>query len=116
MDNRLVFVVSLFFCCTVGGVNLGKVEGATTPSAIAEKVENATRVAATDFSNRKGRAPNFVYAELVSCAVRYDTACLVDVAGDYLDVKRQELLGKLLKSISSVIILKRGSRNKYYLK
>nr|XP_023011750.1 uncharacterized protein LOC111502029 isoform X3 [Leptinotarsa decemlineata] len=96
MNHRLAFVVAIFFFCGVGCVDIKKVE-----SIISQRVENDTEAASTEFPTGKGRSSRMIYAELVSCAVRYDTSCLVDVAEDYLEVQRQELLAQADAQVSA---------------
>lgn len=67
---------------------------------VCENVENRT-VAATENSTssnvfaRKARATyDFVYADLIGCAVQSDASCLVNVAEDFLAVKKNEILGE----------------------
>ncbi|XP_023310779.1 uncharacterized protein LOC111691748 [Anoplophora glabripennis] len=44
---------------------------------------------------RTGRArSNLVYANFVSCAIRYDASCLVDAAGEYFEGRKNELLAQ----------------------
>lgn len=67
-----------------------------------EKLENATVVddnnsTNLNFAGRKARATyNFVYADLIGCAVQSDPSCLVNVAEDFLAVKKNELLGEYI--------------------
>ncbi|XP_074036675.1 uncharacterized protein isoform X4 [Leptinotarsa decemlineata] len=96
MNHRLAFVIAIFFFCGVDCVDIKKVE-----SIISQRVENDTEAASTEFPTGKGRSSRMIYAELVSCAVRYDTSCLVDVAEDYLEVQRQELLAQADAQVSA---------------
>lgn len=60
--------------------------------------ENST---SSIFSARKARATyDFVYADLIGCTVQSDPSCLVNVAENFLSVKKNELLGKFLLSTS----------------
>lgn len=63
-----------------------------------DKSENTTAAEIEKFSTisaRKTRATyDFVYADLIGCAVQSDPSCIVNVAEDFLSVKKNELLGK----------------------
>lgn len=63
-----------------------------------DKSENNTAAEilnSSTISARKARASyDFVYADLIGCAVQSDPSCIVNVAEDFLSVKKNELLGK----------------------
>lgn len=50
----------------------------------------------TESERRKSRdvAP---YLGLISCAIKYDVTCFVNAAEDYLEVRRNELLGEFTR-------------------
>lgn len=80
--------VALALCFQFAFVFCAKFENATTIST----AENST---SRHVSQRKARATyNFVYADLIGCAVQSDPSCLVNVAEDFLSIKKNELLGK----------------------
>nr|CAI5840938.1 unnamed protein product [Callosobruchus analis] len=57
----------------------------------AEATQNSTK-SAIEGLFRGGKEYNLIYARLVGCAVQQDTRCFVDVAEDFLENKRNELL------------------------
>ncbi|VEN37812.1 unnamed protein product [Callosobruchus maculatus] len=48
---------------------------------------------------RGGREYNLIYARLIGCAVQQDTRCFVNVAEDFLENKRNELLAQADREI-----------------
>ncbi|CAH2010852.1 unnamed protein product [Acanthoscelides obtectus] len=72
-------------------------------------VEGADAEAATNSSaliksaveglSRGGREYNLIYARLIGCAVQRDTRCFVDIAEDFLENKRNELLAQADREI-----------------
>lgn len=84
MDCKLFLFVLFLVVLTVSCKSLENAENATISVLnVAER------------SLRTGRAlTNLVYVNLISCAVRYDTACFVDAAGEYFKERKNELLGK----------------------
>lgn len=90
-DNEMIVFkyITLALCLQFTLVFCENLENST-----AAAVENST---SPNFPARKARATyDFVYADLIGCAVQSDASCLVNVAEDFLAVKKNELLGKFL--------------------
>jgi len=64
----------------------------------------------TESERRKSRdvAP---YLGLISCAIKYDVTCFVNAAEDYLEVRRNELLGEFTRRKQVKFIYIRKSQN-----
>lgn len=86
--------ISLLLCLQLIFVYCNKLENATDAAAAFEKSTSSSLYA------RKARATyDFVYADLIGCAVQSDASCLVNVAEDFLSIKKNELLSEYLTNI-----------------
>lgn len=78
---------SLILCLQLSFIYCNKLENATADAF--EKSTSSSLVA------RKAKASyDFVYADLIGCAVQSDPSCLVNVAEDFLSIKKNELLSE----------------------
>lgn len=81
--------VSLVLCLQLSFVFCATIENSTTIAA-------AERSSSSNIFARKARSTyNFVYADLIGCVVSSDPSCFVNVAEDFLYVRKNELLGKI---------------------